>query len=268
MLNESSRHLPRRRQRGLSIVELMVGVTIGLLVVAASTLVVTTQLVENRRLIVETQIQQDLRASADIVTRELRRAGAWTASSASAPPGAAAVWSYANTSVACSVYSTLSPSSGSSSEVDYRYLRPNSSGMPSLGFKLDSSTGVGILRYSLAAAGAASAPSDTCTPPIAPNNWQDLTDPATVNVTSFTVTPQNGTPVQIPCPKTCPANPLHLGDLTYCWPTISVRQLLVTIQGQAVSDPTVTRSISIQVRLRNDWVQFNNPSSATTSCPT
>ena len=65
----------RAAQRGLSIVEMMVGVTIGLLVVAGATMVVSTQLLDNRQLMVETQVQQDLRAAADIITRDLRRAG-------------------------------------------------------------------------------------------------------------------------------------------------------------------------------------------------
>ena len=40
-------------------------------------MLVSTQLSDNRRLMLETQVQQDLRASADIITRELRRAGHW-----------------------------------------------------------------------------------------------------------------------------------------------------------------------------------------------
>ena len=55
----------------------MVGVAIGLFVVAAASMLVVTQLSDNRRLTLETQVQQDLRASADIITRELRRAGHW-----------------------------------------------------------------------------------------------------------------------------------------------------------------------------------------------
>lgn len=62
-------------QRGLSLVELMVGVTVGLFVVAAAAMLVANQLVDNRRLLLETQVQQDLRASLDIITRQLRRAG-------------------------------------------------------------------------------------------------------------------------------------------------------------------------------------------------
>ena len=55
----------------------MVGVAIGLFVVAAATMLVATQLSDNRRLMLETQVQQDLRATADIIARELRRAGHW-----------------------------------------------------------------------------------------------------------------------------------------------------------------------------------------------
>ncbi len=54
----------------------MVGIAVGLFIVAGATMVVTTQLGDNRRLLLETQLQQDLRATADIITRELRRAGA------------------------------------------------------------------------------------------------------------------------------------------------------------------------------------------------
>ncbi|MBL0296208.1 MAG: hypothetical protein IPQ21_03185 [Betaproteobacteria bacterium] len=53
----------------------MVGITVGLFIVAAAAMLVTTQLGDNRRLLLETQVQQDLRATADIITRELRRAG-------------------------------------------------------------------------------------------------------------------------------------------------------------------------------------------------
>lgn len=57
------------RQRGLSLVELMVGITVGLFVVAAAATLVANQLSDNRRLLLETQVQQDLRATMDIITR-------------------------------------------------------------------------------------------------------------------------------------------------------------------------------------------------------
>ena len=57
-------------QRGMSLVELMVGITVGLFIVAAATTLMANQLSDNRKLLVETQIQQDLRASMDIITRQ------------------------------------------------------------------------------------------------------------------------------------------------------------------------------------------------------
>ncbi len=63
--------------RGLSIVELMVGITISLFILAGATLVLTTQLDSNRRLLLEAQVQQDLRTAADMISRDVRRAGYW-----------------------------------------------------------------------------------------------------------------------------------------------------------------------------------------------
>ena len=54
---------------------MMVGIAIGLFIVAGAVALVATQLGENRRMLLETQVQQDLRAAADIITRELRRGG-------------------------------------------------------------------------------------------------------------------------------------------------------------------------------------------------
>ena len=61
--------------RGISIVELMVGITISLFILAGASLVLTTQLDSNRRLLLEAQVQQDLRTTADMISRDVRRAG-------------------------------------------------------------------------------------------------------------------------------------------------------------------------------------------------
>jgi len=79
MLN---RKRSRGTQGGLSMVELMVGVAVGLFVVAGATVAVSNQLGDNRRLMLETQIQQDLRATADLIAKDLRRAGYWGAAEA------------------------------------------------------------------------------------------------------------------------------------------------------------------------------------------
>jgi hypothetical protein len=50
-----------------------------------------------------------------------------------------------------------------------------------------------------------------------------------------------------------------------CWPTLALTDAVVTITGQAVSDATVSRTVTSRVRLRNDGVTFNV--SATQVCP-
>ena len=67
----------QRRQRGMSIIEMLVGVVVGLLVVAGASKLMIDSFGENRRLLLETRVNQDLRAAADLIARDIRRAGYW-----------------------------------------------------------------------------------------------------------------------------------------------------------------------------------------------
>ena len=228
----------RNRQAGLSIVELMVGVAVGLLVVAAATMLTATQLFENRKMMLETQIQQDLRASADIITRELRRAGAWRQAEGSVwvpTPGI-------NTQPKAADFSVLAPMNAAAGQVDYVYDRDIAGGArPQTGFRLDATAQ--RIQTLLAL----------------PNTWQSLTDENTLKVdptAGFVVTPRHvteptppvvGAPQKMPCPKLCP------GGTMDCWPTMQVREFTIDIEGTAV-DPTVRRAVRSIIRLRNDEI--------------
>ena len=225
----------RRRQAGLSIVELMVGVAIGLVITAAAALLMSGQLVENRRLLTETQVQQDLRAAADIMAREMRRVGASgeVASLGSIwYPGSPQVLrnDMANTFIV------------SSTQIDYNYF-PGSSALPGP-FKYQQQGT--LLRAQLSAN----------------SGWQELTDANVMRITSFTptITTDSSAAVVLPCPKLC-------ADLTTdCWPRFQVRKARITIEAEALRDSTVKRAISSTVRLRNDHVTFADWS-ANEICP-
>lgn len=219
----------RRADRGLSLVELMVGLAVGLFVVAGGAALVGGQLGENRRLLLETQIQQDLRSSADIISRELRRAGYWSL----AEQG---VWS-STSATAPNPFSSLSPIS--STEVGFSYRRGPGQQGP-YGFKLEGNA----IKTRLAASG-----------------WQELTDPKTVRITDFSVTEVDTPTVVLPCPKLC------TDGTQSCWPSLVVREVQIAITGQAVNDPSVVRSLSTNVRLRNDYVRFNDAANPTLMCP-
>jgi prepilin peptidase dependent protein B len=225
-----------QRQRGLSIVELMIGVAIGLFVVAAASMLVVTQLSDSRRLTLETQVQQDLRATADIITRELRRAGHWgKARDGVAQPGNVNPYravkkadgttfdnssAFADDEVSSGVQMSYSRSGDETAENNM--VDP----AEQLGFMLNN----GIIRTRLGNGG-----------------WQDLTDGNTLNVTTFTLT-MNVQPVWLECPKPCP-NPL-----VECRPQLQVRDITIDITGRAAHDTSVERSLRSTVRLRNDAV--------------
>lgn len=221
----------RRRQRGLSIVELMVGVAVGLFVVAAATMLVATHLADSRRLTLETQVQQDLRAAADIITRELRRSGHWAkardgvgqplnvnayrAVSKDGTPPTPFTDGEVSTSVLIS-YSRSGSEAAENNAVD---------SAEQLGFRLVN----GVIQTHLGDA-----------------DWQALTDSSTLNVTAFTLT-LNVQPIRLECTKPCPGP----GD---CRPELQVRDITLDITGQAAHDASVQRRLTSNVRLRNDAV--------------
>ncbi|MES1161637.1 MAG: prepilin-type N-terminal cleavage/methylation domain-containing protein, partial [Rhizobacter sp.] len=64
-------------QHGLSLIELMIGVAIALFIAVAGSTLLVGHLRENRALLLEARLTQDLRTAADLITRDLRRAGYW-----------------------------------------------------------------------------------------------------------------------------------------------------------------------------------------------
>lgn len=215
----------RHLQRGMSIVELMVGVAIGLLIVAAATLMMSGQLSENRRLLVEAQLQQDLRAAADIMTREIRRTGAMIE-----PQSLQTVWFDGATLVQHN--DIAAQLAVGADHVDFAYMVDGPASMQGpFGYRL---TG-GVIQSLMGGAG-----------------WQDLTDANVVEVLSLTTTPRASTAVRLPCTKLCP------DGTSNCWPTVAVREIQVDITARAKRDITVQRSLSTRARLRNDRLTFSN----------
>lgn len=226
-----------RHQRGLSIVELMVGVAVGLFVVAAASMLVATQLSDNRRLTLETQVQQDLRASADIITRELRRAGHWGKARDGVAQPANTNPYRAITIADGSAFVDGVPSAGG---VLLTYARSGDETIEDnliepaerLGFRRAVVDGRGVIQTQLGE-----------------NNWQALTDSNTLDITAFTLTLNlQPTIPLVDCANPCP------GGGNACWPRLVVRDITVDITGQAAHDSSVSRSLSSNVRLRNDTI--------------
>lgn len=217
-------------QRGLSLVELMVGVAVGLFVVAGATLVVSNQLGDNRRLMLETQIQQELRAAADLIARDLRRSGYWASAETS-------VWHAGAVSVSTNPYTPLTgvAHGTAASAVQFGYSRgvlENNTldATDQSGFRLNN----GVVQM------------------FTGGGWQALTDANTLRVTNFELRLTNRA-VALNCFNECP------GGGTACYPQQTVRDITVLIEGTAVHDAAVRRGAQSTARLRNDVL--------TGSCP-
>jgi prepilin peptidase dependent protein B len=231
--------MSRVDSRGFSLIELMVGIAVGMIVVAGASLMMTNQLTEHRRLTLETQVQQDLRAVADLMLRDLRRAG-----SRAAPqnglwaPGTAAI---AASSAYADVRLVVAPNS---SALQYSYSRHDDRGKSEdgaspdqeddlldtsteqFGFRLDDG---GILRFRIG------------------DRWQPLTDNLVLIITSFNVG-INEQKILLAdlCSKPCP-----VVNAT-CPPSQTLRRVDITLTGHAAHDANVERTIRVTSRIRND----------------
>lgn len=240
------RRHPRGRSQGLSIVELMVGITISLFILAGASLVLTTQLDNNRRLLLEAQVQQDLRTTADMISRDVRRAGFWGKAycqvwpaQAPAAQGGDPVNCPAQPNPYAAFELTAAPASleydrstdfeGAASfnadddRVDNVADRPREH----VGFQFNENAGT--IEY------------------LVGDSWQALTDPAVVRITQFTMTLTSRN-LPVPCADVgCQARGPQCGGPV----TVQSRDLNFTIVAQAVHDANVRRSLTENVRLRN-----------------
>jgi prepilin-type N-terminal cleavage/methylation domain-containing protein len=202
-----------RRHSGFSLVELMISIALGLLLTAGIVTLFQSTLHSNRNLASGKQLEGELHATLDLISRDLRRAGAmgdplrqllglanpFGTDTASAYPGEAAD--------SCLTFSYDFNGNGSleTSAPDERF-----------GYRLRQ----GVVQARVEGQG--------CTANTTPV-WKNVSTPAVVEVTTlqFTLVPaSNGGVVQ--------------------------RVAHMSIAGRLVQDHAVTRSLSRTVRLRND----------------
>ncbi|QPF73847.1 hypothetical protein G8A07_13580 [Roseateles sp. DAIF2] len=217
--------------RGLGLVELMVGLTVGLIVVAGASVMMVGQIGEHRRLMLETQIQQDLRAAADLMLRDLRRAGYRGRAEE-------AVWASGASATTANPYAQVLSVAREGGEVNYSYssARPDRvttennqvDANERFGYRLQT----GVLQFNQG------------------GTWQPLTDPQTLKVTDFQVRINTqDLSLEEFCLQPCPAAAAD------CPPRQLVRDVSLRIEGQAAHDKAVVRSVNLSARLRNDAIE-------------
>lgn len=211
--------------RGLSILELLIGIAVGMVVISGATMLFARNLAGSKMLLAESRLNEDLRNAADLLTRDLRRAGYW----GNAIKGTQAIGAGSVT--------TANPYAQSDSpnaqEVDYRFSRETGTDNDTL----DTNEQFGFRLYDKA-----------IQMQNGNNSWSDITDKTSVEITNFTVTPAI---TSISLGDTCPN--ICLPGTPNC-PTATVRSYAVLLQGRSVRDTTVARTLRSTVRVRNDQV--------------
>jgi len=213
----------RRHVTGLTLVELLVGLTVGLLIAGEAAAWIAASLREQRASLLEGRLLQDLRTAADVVVRDLRRAGYWGAASEG-------VWLPGVSTAAVNPYAAITPVAAASDAIAFAYSRDvveNDAldANEQFGFRLRG----GAIQMQLG------------------GGWQAVTDVETLVVTAFELVPDvQSVSLGGICPTACAASS------TTCPPQVQVRSLGLHIEGRAAHDPAVVRSVRARVRLRND----------------
>lgn len=240
----------RRLQRlahGLGLIEILVAIAIGLFLVASGATLVLNQLAEQRRLLLESRLNQDLRAVADLIARDLKRSGYWGA----AQDG---VWRGDDTAPAANPYIGVYPATGSAALLGYAYSRDTTednavANQERFGLRLNANTQALELRLG----GAAIAPASG-------DQWQALTDPSLTRITRWAVQTQTR-PVDLLAH--C-ANPACPAGSTNCPPRLLQRTVSIELDATDSRDTNVRFSLRSRVNLRNDELQGACPATAAT----
>ena len=243
----AARPFTLRAPRGLSIVEFMVGVLMGLFIVGGAAKLFVDYLGSNRSLLLGTRTNQGLRATADLVVRDLRRAGYWRNAEAGISTNVA-VLPVANP------YRAVSAASG---VLDYSYAKDDNNDLnvgEQFGVRRALQSGRGVLQLETSL-----------------NTWETVTDPTTLDFpaadgVTITQTASRVVDVYDECPcifeLACTKNQFKdpnpdtgaTGIYHANRPRLTIREFTVRLKATATADPTIVREIVETVRVRNDAV--------------
>lgn len=225
--------------RGWSLVELMLAIGLGLLLLTMGLHLMSGHVEEQRRLLLESRLTQDLRVVVELISRDVRRAGYWGDVSggvwdADRPTATLAANPYRGAVLSGPA---AAPWLGYSYSRDLTEDQVNSN-QEKFGLRLNTTSQVLEWRMS----GSAIAPDER-------DSWQALTDPALARVTrlSIRVEEQRQSLLAL-CPRTA------CNGQAGCPPERVQRRVRVELDAQDARDSRVQRQLATEARLRNDEV--------------
>ena len=230
----------QRSARGLSIVELLVGMAIGLFLLAGASSMLVSSIISSRALLAEARVNQKLRTAADLITRDLRRAGYWenamagtTTTSTTTTPNPNSGISTGSSTVTYSLARDASAAPARTTMAEKNALNADEQ----FGFQLNN----GAVEMQVGS-----------------GNWQAVTDPGVLTVTALGISPSvTNLDIRDSCAKACcdavagTCTAINVATPPGC-PKISVRRYDLNLTGQSTTDSAVVRTLKTSVRVRND----------------
>lgn len=224
----------KQRNQGFSLIELMIGLTVGVIVLIGLERVFVATLQSNAASLSAMRLNQELRATMEIISRDMKRAGYWGNYLTEVNTGMQDQNPYAEVA-------DLDKSGGGSSDcIAYGYdLNNNANTIGTFeanewrGFWLDGNT----IKARVSEATAAN--SDDC---VDSNGWQALTDPNAVTITNLEFATL-GAKTLVLDDSACPGGTREV---------VIVRSFHVTLEGELTNNADFNRKLEETVRLRND----------------
>lgn len=219
-------------QRGSFLLETMIGLAIGLLILAGTLTLFESTRKKNADVVQSTRLNSELRATMDLIVRELRRASYWGNS-------AQGTWSTGNQTVVANPFNALD--TATAGQITYRY-DVDGDGAVGSGetFRIALDTGTAGVVFSVLD-GAGNATSST------PFSDTDLT---VVSALTFNAVDRTAT-------TTCLKS--GAGPVAPTPPVLHLRLVNVTLTGALRSAPAATRTLTESVNVRNDRIEGSCP---------
>ena len=256
------------RQQGMTLVELMLSLAVGLIVMGSILSIYLSTVDNNARMLSNSKLNQELSALMNVMSNDIRRAGYW----GNIPPadiGRPHVNPFAQTNdTALEVHAGNAPQgeTGSGDCVIYTY-DANGDGVLDdddiRGFRLNN----GVVQMRERGDTALNPTHDSCAD--GAGTWRDVTDGSLISVTGLTFDLADSA-----CVNTAEPNGVENGgdpavidddEEADCYSvvpaagggdfTVESRQVLITIAGTLAGDPGVQRTLTQEVRVRNDLIR-------------
>lgn len=231
----------RKSACGLSMVELLVGLAIGLFILAGGLSLFASQSRFSVETALEAQVQRNLRQALDFATQDLRRAGAWENALAGAPAALSGHTPNPHASLLAS-----------NNELSYSYGQDRATGRTT-GFNqanTDEQFGLRLRDGVLESAQGSGL-------------WQALTDSRTVKVTTFTVTPTASTvDARDVCAAACCdqiSSSCAAVNAPQGCPKVQRWSVELVVEGESRRDPSIKRRVEGRVQARNEFLSGRCP---------